>query len=70
MTRVSPLPHHDEQQVATGGGALSVANIIDRSIGFLRLDDPTYEEVEHDKERRMRSGELVDATLCRMDAHE
>ena len=35
MTRVSPLPHHDEQQLATGGGALSVANIIDRTVGFV-----------------------------------
>ncbi|MBL0407578.1 TRAP transporter small permease subunit [Microvirga aerilata] len=35
MTRVSPLPHHDEQQLATGGGALSMANIIDRSVGFI-----------------------------------
>ena len=35
MTRVSPLPHHDEQELATGGSALSVANIIDRSVGFM-----------------------------------
>jgi TRAP-type C4-dicarboxylate transport system permease small subunit len=35
MTRVAPLPHHDEQERATGGGALAVANIIDRSVGFL-----------------------------------
>jgi TRAP-type C4-dicarboxylate transport system permease small subunit len=35
MTRVSPLPHSDEQETVTGGGALSVANIIDRSVGFV-----------------------------------
>ena len=35
MTRVSPLPHHEEQARATGGGALSVADIIDRSVGFI-----------------------------------
>jgi TRAP-type C4-dicarboxylate transport system permease small subunit len=35
MTRVSPLPHHDEQELATGGGALAVANIIDRTVGFV-----------------------------------
>lgn len=34
MTRVAPLPHH-EQTRATGGGVLAVANIIDRSVGFL-----------------------------------
>ena len=35
MTRVSPLPHHDQQEVATGSGALAVANIIDRTVGFV-----------------------------------
>jgi TRAP-type C4-dicarboxylate transport system permease small subunit len=35
MTRVSPLPRHDDQSMATGGGALSVANIIDRAVGFV-----------------------------------
>ena len=35
MTRVSPLPHHEEQALATGGGALSVADIIDRAVGFV-----------------------------------
>jgi TRAP-type C4-dicarboxylate transport system permease small subunit len=35
MTRVSPLPHHEEQALATGGGALAVANIIDRTVGFV-----------------------------------
>jgi TRAP-type C4-dicarboxylate transport system permease small subunit len=34
MTRVAPLPHH-EQDLATGRGAVAVANIIDRSVGFL-----------------------------------
>jgi TRAP-type transport system small permease protein len=34
MTRVSPLPHPDEQETVTGGGALSVANIIDRAVGI------------------------------------
>lgn len=28
--------------------SLNPQSIIDRSIGFLRLNDPTYEEVEHD----------------------
>jgi len=35
MTRVAPLPHHDEQEAASGGGALAVANVIDRIVGFL-----------------------------------
>jgi TRAP-type transport system small permease protein len=35
MTRVSPLPHHEEQARAMGGGALSVADIIDRAVGFI-----------------------------------
>ena len=35
MTRVAPLPHHDEEELATGGGALVVANAIDRAVGFL-----------------------------------
>ena len=35
MTRVSPLPHHEEQERATGGGVLTVANIIDRAVGFV-----------------------------------
>jgi TRAP-type C4-dicarboxylate transport system permease small subunit len=35
MTRVAPLPHNDDQEVATGGGALAVANVIDRIVGFL-----------------------------------
>ena len=35
MTRVSPLPHPDEQETVTGGGALSAANIIDRAVGFV-----------------------------------
>ena len=35
MTRVSPLPHHDEQELATGGGAVAMANIIDRAVGFV-----------------------------------
>ncbi len=35
MTRVSPLPHHEEQALATGGGALAVANLIDRAVGFV-----------------------------------
>ncbi len=34
MTRVSPLPHSDEQETVTGGGALSVANIIDRAVAY------------------------------------
>ena len=34
MTRVSPLPHHEEQARATGGGALSVADVIDRAVGL------------------------------------
>jgi TRAP-type transport system small permease protein len=33
MTRVAPLPHPDEE-LAKGGGALTVANIIDRTVGF------------------------------------
>jgi TRAP-type transport system small permease protein len=35
MTRVSPLPHHDEQKLATGRGTLAVANFIDRTVGFV-----------------------------------
>lgn len=35
MTRVSPLPHQEERKLATGGGALAVANVIDRAVGFL-----------------------------------
>ena len=35
MTRVSPLPHHDEPAPAMGGGALSVANVVDRTVGFI-----------------------------------
>jgi TRAP-type transport system small permease protein len=34
MTRVSPLPHHDEQERAAGGATLAVANIIDRAVGL------------------------------------
>jgi TRAP-type transport system small permease protein len=34
VTRVSPLPHHDEQERATGSATLTVANIIDRAVGF------------------------------------
>ena len=34
MTRVSPLPHHDEQERATGGATLAVANMIDRAVGL------------------------------------
>lgn len=34
MTRVSPLPHPDEQEVATGGGAVAVANMIDHAVGL------------------------------------
>jgi TRAP-type C4-dicarboxylate transport system permease small subunit len=33
MTRVAPVPHH-EQELATGGGTLAVANVIDRAVGF------------------------------------
>ena len=33
MTRVAPLPHH-EQELATGGGALAVAGVLDRVVGF------------------------------------
>jgi TRAP-type transport system small permease protein len=34
MTRVAPVPHRHEQDAATGGGALAVAGIIDRAVGF------------------------------------
>lgn len=34
MTRVAPLPQH-EQKLATGGGAIAVANVIDRAVGLL-----------------------------------
>ena len=35
MTRVSPVPHQEEQARAMGGGALTVADIIDRTVGFI-----------------------------------
>ena len=35
MTRVSPVPHHEEQELATGGGALAVANVIDRAVAYV-----------------------------------
>jgi TRAP-type transport system small permease protein len=34
MTRVAPVPHRHEQEAALGGGALAVAGIIDRAVGF------------------------------------
>jgi TRAP-type C4-dicarboxylate transport system permease small subunit len=35
MTRVSPVPHHEEQELPTGGGALAVANVIDRAVAYV-----------------------------------
>ena len=39
--------------------SLNPQSIIDRSIGFLRLDDPTYEEVEHDNNATTQAAVVV-----------
>jgi hypothetical protein len=39
--------------------SLNPQSIIDRSMGFLRLDDPTYEEVEHDASATTQAAVVV-----------
>jgi len=39
--------------------SLNPQSMIDRSIGFLRLDDPTYEEVEHDNDATTQAAVVV-----------